>query len=70
LGLIKKGREIFFHGLSTLKAKKPWSSRRLSTALTLIKKDQRRKILPVRFHHHQLLSVNIVIVVFINGFQP
>jgi len=31
-------------------------------------KDQRRKILPVRFHHHQLLRVNVLIVVFINYF--
>jgi hypothetical protein len=48
-----------------LKIKKPWSSRRLSTALTLFKKDQRRKILPLRFHHHQLLRFNFLIVVFI-----
>jgi hypothetical protein len=33
-------------------------------------KDQRRKILPVRFHHHQLLRVNVLIVVFINNFPP
>jgi hypothetical protein len=29
-------------------------------------KDQRRKILPVRFHHHQLLSDNILIICAIN----
>jgi hypothetical protein len=52
-----------------LKIKKPWRSRRLSTALTLIKKDQRRTILPVRFHHHQLLRINALIIVFINCFQ-
>jgi hypothetical protein len=32
-------------------------------------KDQRRNILPVRFHHHQLLRINVLIVVFIN-FYP
>jgi hypothetical protein len=31
-------------------------------------KDQRRKILPVRFHH-QLLSDNILIICAINTFQ-
>jgi len=28
-------------------------------------KDQRRKILPLRFHHHQLLRINVLIVIFI-----
>jgi len=28
-------------------------------------KDQRRKILPLRFHHHQVLRINVLIVVFI-----
>jgi len=28
-------------------------------------KDQRRKLLPLRFHHHQLLRINVLIVVFI-----
>jgi hypothetical protein len=32
-------------------------------------KDQRRKILPVRFHHHQLLSDNILIICAINTFH-
>jgi len=28
-------------------------------------KDQRRKLLPLRFHHHQLLRINVLIVVLI-----
>ncbi|KUG24610.1 hypothetical protein ASZ90_005564 [hydrocarbon metagenome] len=28
-------------------------------------KDQRRKILPLRFHHHQLLRINVLIAFFI-----
>jgi hypothetical protein len=31
-----------------------------------IEKDQRRKILPLRFHHHQLLIVNVLTTIFIN----
>jgi hypothetical protein len=30
-----------------------------------LQQDQRRKILPVRFHHHQLLRINVLIAVFI-----
>jgi hypothetical protein len=28
-------------------------------------KDQRRIILPLRFHHHQLLRINVLIAFFI-----
>jgi hypothetical protein len=30
---------------------------------TLYKRNQRRKFLPVKFHHHQLLSINILIII-------
>jgi hypothetical protein len=49
-----------------IQTKKPWSPERVSTALTLDIKDQRRKILPVRFHHHQILRFNFTAIFFIS----
>jgi hypothetical protein len=55
----------FFTAFSLIQTKKPWSPERVSTALTFNIKDQRRKILPVRFHHHQLFKFNFTEIFFI-----
>jgi hypothetical protein len=58
---IKKGRD-FYHGLYWYghKQKSREAPKRFSTALLSIRLNQRRKILPVRFHHQLLNDIFVI----------
>jgi len=67
--VIKNKKAVsFVTAFRLMQTKKPWSPERVSTALTLVIKDQRRIFLSLRFHH-QLLRFNFIAIFFIYHFS-